>query len=157
MPKAAILLLSALLLAACDGPSASSRVEESQNGATTGLRVVGAWCRATPNRAVTGGCFAELKATGGADRLVSVTSPLAEKGEIHAVSTEGGVMRMTPLADGLPLPDGQTVRLAPGGDHIMLVGLKGPLVDGETAPMTLTFESGRTMTLDVPIRRAPQP
>ncbi|MBU1324931.1 MAG: copper chaperone PCu(A)C [Alphaproteobacteria bacterium] len=153
------LLMAAPLaaLAACGEPSSSARVSEATDGVTVGVEVTDVWCRATPNGARAGGCFGEFRALGRADRLTSLTSPAAEAGEIHEVSTEGGIMRMTPLPDGLPLPQGERVRLAPGQDHLMLVGLKGPLVDGERVSMTLTFESGREMSLQVPVRRAPAP
>lgn len=153
------LLLAAplALLAACGEPSSSSRVSETTDGATVGVEVTDVWCRATPNGARAGGCFGEFRAVGRADRLVSLTSPAAEVGEIHEVTTDGGIMRMTPLPNGLPLPEGERVRLAPGQDHLMLTGLRGPLVEGERVSMTLTFESGREMALEVPVRRAPAP
>lgn len=59
---------------------------------------------------------------------------------MHSSSNEGGIARMRPLADGLTIPGGATVNLAPGGNHVMLEQLKRPLKAGEKVPLTLSFE-----------------
>ena len=51
------------------------------------------------------------------------------------------MMMMRELREGLPLPAGETVALAPGGNHLMLLGVKEPLVAGDTVALTLTFEA----------------
>jgi periplasmic copper chaperone A len=67
------------------------------------------------------------------------------------MSMNNGVMKMRPLADGLTLPPGKSITLAPGGYHIMLMGLTAPLKSGEKVPVTLTFEKAgeAKVTFDV--------
>jgi len=72
------------------------------------------------------------------DRLVSASTPAARTVELHTHIREGEVMRMRQVAD-IPLPAGQTVRLRPGGLHVMLIGLTEPLVQGTEVPLTLVF------------------
>jgi periplasmic copper chaperone A len=142
MTRPAPLML--LLLAACGSPApppAASRVEAAD-----------AWCRATPNGARTGGCFVTLTAVGGDDRLVSVSTDRAATAQIHEMSMEGGMMRMAELPDGLALPVGQAQALKPGGDHIMLIGLAGPLVAGETVSLTLTFAHAPQVGVQAEVR-----
>ncbi|KQS56034.1 hypothetical protein ASG17_08320 [Brevundimonas sp. Leaf363] len=143
MKRFAPLLL--LALAACGSPaakpSAGARVE-----------VTDPWCRATPNGAPTGGCFVTLTAIGGGDRLVRVSTDRARTVQIHEMSTGGGVMKMGEMAEGLLLPDGRPQALAPGGSHIMLVGLTGPLVAGETVTLALTFQHAPQMDVRAQVR-----
>ena len=89
---------------------------------------------------IRGGAFMTIANDGpSADRLTGATSPIAARVEIHTMSMDGGVMRMRPLGDGLAIPAGGSVSLAPGGFHIMLIGLRQPLAKGKTAPLTLQF------------------
>jgi copper(I)-binding protein len=67
--------------------------------------------------------------------------------QVHEMSTEGGVMRMGELENGLPLPAREAVALKPGGSHIMLMGVKTALTAGDTAPLTLTFEHAAPMEI----------
>lgn len=106
-----------------------------------------------PNQPVAGG-FMTIANTGDADdRLVAVSSDIADVMQIHTMAMDGDVMVMRELPDGLPLPAGETVVLQPGGFHIMFMQLNGPLVEGETVPVTLTFESGAEVAVDLPIRK----
>jgi hypothetical protein len=82
-----------------------------------------------------------------ADTLVSLSSPVASSGE-------DGMMRMVPMEQGLALPPGATVRLAPGERHGMLEGVRsGSMVVGETVEVTLTFAEAGSVTLQVPVVR----
>ena len=111
--------------------------------------------RATlPNAPVAGG-FLTIENTGAEpDRLISVTSDIAGETQIHEMAMQGDVMKMRPLADGLEIPAGKTVVLAPGGFHIMFMGLKQTLVEGETITVTLTFEKAGTVDVVLPIEAA---
>jgi copper(I)-binding protein len=65
---------------------------------------------------------------------------------------EDGVAKMREVEGGIPVPAGESVTLEPGGLHVMLMGLSKPLAEGETAPLTLRFESGAEIAVDAPIR-----
>lgn len=74
------------------------------------------------------------------DRLTGGSTKVAGQVQIHTVDMAGGVMRMRQLADGLEIPAGGSVTLKPGSFHVMLMQLKQPLKQGETVPLTLTFD-----------------
>ncbi|MBU3033773.1 copper uptake system-associated protein [Tritonibacter mobilis] len=105
------------------------------------LEITGGFSRATLPNAPVGGGFMTIMNTGSEDeRLVGASSSAAGHMEVHEMAMEGDVMKMRELADGLPIPAGQTVELKPGGFHIMFMELKEPLVEGETVNVTLAFE-----------------
>ena len=112
---------------------------------TNQLEVANAWARATPGKAENGAAYLTIQSPT-PDRLVAVSSPVAKKAELHTMSMEGMVMKMRPLA-GLDIPAGQPVTLKPGGQHIMLEGLDAPLREGQSFPLTLTFEKAGTRTV----------
>lgn len=106
------------------------------------------WSRATAPRASVGAGYLTIRNAGPLpDRLIAVSSPRAAKVEIHTMSLDDGIMRMRPLANGLEVPAGGETSLAPGGNHIMLIGLKGPLKEGERVPATLRFARAGTITV----------
>ena len=129
--KRILILTAATILAACSAQPETPKLAV--------VEVTDALCRPTPNGRDTTACYAVLTASTD-DRLVSVASPIAGTGEVHEMKTENGVMSMAELKDGLPLPAGQAVALAPGGTHIMLFQLATPLAVGDTVSLTLTFE-----------------
>jgi len=81
------------------------------------------------------------------DWLVAATSDLARKTELHSMTMDNGVMRMRQVEGGIPVPAGGTVTLAPGGFHIMLIGLKAPLHAGQGYDVTLDFRHAGPMTI----------
>jgi len=116
--------------------------------------------RATPAGAKVGvGYMTITNKSATADRLVSASSPAAAKVEVHEMSMQDNVMRMRELSRGLPIDGGKSVSLAPGGYHLMLMGLKAPLKQGDKVPVTLNFEkAGKVdVTLDVEGIGAQQP
>ena len=134
MTRAPILAAALLTLAACS-PSGSGG-----SGDQAAVQVAGAVCRPTPVGRQMTGCYLTLTSAT-ADRLVSVSSPDAGRVQIHESRIESGMIMMREIRDGLPLPAGETVALAPGGNHLMLLGVKEPLVAGDTVALTLTFET----------------
>src|SRR5262249_6124230 len=99
------------------------------------------WTRATPPAAPSAGGYLTITNTGTEpDRLIAVSSPNAEKGELHQMSMDNDVMKMRPLTGGIEIPAGGKLMLAPGGLHLMFTTLKEPLVEGGKLPITLTFE-----------------
>ncbi len=90
--------------------------------------------------------------------LTAVASPAAASAELHSMSVEEGVMRMRPVAR-IELPPGKAVKLAPGGLHIMLIGVKQPLKPGDKVPLTLTvqragFSGPSVFTVQAEVRAA---
>jgi copper(I)-binding protein len=106
--------------------------------AQTGIEVSNAWTRATVAAQKTGGIYFDIRSAAPA-KLVAVASPAAARVELHNMKMEGGVMKMSAV-DALDLAAGQTVKLAPGGYHVMLIDLKQPLQAGGSVPFTLTVE-----------------
>lgn len=132
-------LLIAGAAAAQTGPVETKQVEISN-----------AWARATPGKAENGAAYLTIVSSV-ADRLTAVSTPGAKAAELHNMTMEGGVMKMRPLPGGIDLPAGQPVTLKPGGTHIMLVGLKEPLKQGESFPLTLSFEKAGAKQVTVAI------
>jgi copper(I)-binding protein len=117
--------------------------------ASAEVTVSDAWIRGTVAGQKVTGAFMQLKSTSDA-ALVAVASPSAKFVEIHAMNKEGDMMKMKAI-DRLPLPAGKSVDLSPGGYHMMLFDLKGPLKAGDVVPLTLTFEdsAGKKSTVEV--------
>jgi len=114
--------------------------------------ITNAWARATPGKAETGAAYLTIQSPT-ADRLVSISTPVAKNAELHTMSMSGGVMQMRPVA-GIDIPAGKTVTLKPGGEHVMLLGLNHPLQQGQSFPLTLTFEKAGTRAVNVAIEKA---
>lgn len=141
-------LLIALALVLVAGKPASSQ-PAAQSGP---IEVKGAWARATAGGSMTGAAYVMLSNSGSTgDRLVSVSTPAAGRVELHTMTMEGDVMRMRQI-QGIEIQPGSSVELKPGGLHIMLLDLKGPLKVGDRFPLTLMFEKSGTETVDVDVR-----
>jgi copper(I)-binding protein len=106
------------------------------------------WARATPPGARTGVVYLTLLDRGSADMLTGASTPVADMAMLHESYEEGGVAKMR-MVEGVALPAGKPVRLAPGGKHLMLTGLKQALKPGETFPLTLTFAHAPAETVQV--------
>lgn len=105
------------------------------------LRIGHPWSRPTPPGAPTAAGYLSIANAGPApDRLLGASSPAADQVQLHQDSMTGGVMRMRPVAGGLVVQPHGSVTLAPGGYHLMFIGLKHPFVTGEHIPVTLTFQ-----------------
>lgn len=131
---------------------------------TVGLQSVGAheytagtllikhpMARPTAPVARNGAVFLEISDIDGpGDKLLSVATPQAAKSELHETTIVDNVARMK-RQDAVEIGAGDTVKFAPGGLHIMLMGLAGPLVEGESFPLTLTFEKAGDVAVDVKI------
>ncbi len=146
----AALLLALPLLSACGEPDTAPAA--AALAADAGVVVADVWCRETGPGARVGACYLSLT-SGTADRFTAFTTPSAARPEIHTMSTEGGVMRMRPLPDGLALPAGETVVLRPGAEHLMLIDLAQPLRAGDSIPLTLTFETAPALTVNAEVRQ----
>ena len=119
--------------------------------AAEALRVSSAWARATPPGAQVGAVYLRIDGAAAPDRLLGGSSPRARSVGLHEVEVVSGVSRMRPR-DGLDIPAGARVELAPQGLHLMLVGLETPLRAGETVPLTLRFERAGEVTIRIEVR-----
>jgi len=127
-----------LLVAICFAVSLAAQAER-------GVSVAQAWARATVPGQKVAGIYLDVRSDEAAV-LTGVSSAAARSAEIHSMSNDNGVMRMRHLPR-LDLPAGETVRLVPGGNHIMLLDIKRPLQAGERVPLTLIVERNGKKTL----------
>jgi copper(I)-binding protein len=117
------------------------------------LVITQAWSRATPGGAkVAGGYLTIENKSSAPDRLIGGSADVADKVEVHEMTTNNGVMTMRPLDQGLTIEPGKTVKLAPGGYHLMLLDLKSPLKRGDKVPVTLEFEKAGKVKLSFDVQ-----
>jgi copper(I)-binding protein len=114
--------------------------------------VTQAWARATSASAQTGAAYMTVHGAS-ADAVTGFSTPVADSAMLHRSQSVGGVMEMREV-ESLSLPPGKDVKLAPGGYHVMLMGLKHPLKPGEHFPLTVTFAHAAPVTVDVAVGRA---
>ena len=129
---------------------ASRRAEEFKAGE---ISVEQPWSRATPGGAKVGAGY--LTVTNGSatpDRLLSATTEVAGRTEIHEMSMNNGMMQMRPLPDGVEVPAKGSVALEPGATHLMLLDLKQPLKEGDRFSGTLTFEKAGPLDVTFEVR-----
>jgi hypothetical protein len=115
------------------------------------LTIEHAWSRATIGADRPGVFYVEITNGGSADdALVGIATPVAGMPILHETVVTDGVASM-PHAMPIPVPAGQTVALAPGGFHGMLMGLTSALTEGDSFPVTLTFQTAGEITVDVAV------
>jgi copper(I)-binding protein len=113
------------------------------------LEIKNPWIPVAPKGApVAGGYFTIVNTGNETDRLVSGSTPLASRFELHRMTMEQGVMRMRPVTGGLEIKPGETVELKPGSLHVMFVGLKQPVEKGRTVKGTLVFEKAGPVEIE---------
>lgn len=152
-------LMSIIVFTSLALPLATVRAGESV--AVGDIRLETAWARASIGTSRPAAAYLTIVNVGTKrDRLVRVETPVADKAEIHETVMTDGVMKMRP-AGIIDIPAGGRVRLAPGGLHIMLMGLRAPLKKGGTVRLTLLFERNGRGTITARIagpgaRKPPQ-
>jgi len=130
--------------------AAPARAQEVKAG---DLVITQAWSRATPGGAKIAGGYLTIQNKGPkADRLIGGSGDVTDRIEVHEMTTTNGVMTMRALDKGLTIAPGQTVRLAPGGYHLMMFDLKSPLKQGDKVPVTLEFEKAGKIKLAFDVR-----
>ncbi len=120
------------------------------------IKISDAYARATFSMATTGAVYLTL--VNHADEVrkltsVSVNKALADEAQIHTTQMVGEMVNMREVKEGVVLPPHQTVKLTPGGHHVMLLGLKQPLKEGEKMLLQLNFDDGSTKHVDVDVRK----
>lgn len=110
------------------------------------------WARASLGNAPNSAAYMSLETSGAApDRLISGSTPVADRVELHTHVMEGGVAKMRPV-DAIEVAPGEPTVLEPGGLHLMLSGLRQKLEPGGTVALTLVFEHAGEVTLEVPVQ-----
>lgn len=141
--RVSTMALMALGLAAC-----SNAAPPDAAPATGALHAEQAWVRVTPPNAPVAGGYLSLRNDGASDdRLVSISSPDAQRVEIHEMRMDGGTMQMRQLTDGVDVPARASITLEPGGTHLMLIGPTRPFVAGGQVTATLVYAKARPQTL----------
>ncbi len=116
------------------------------------VKIEDQWASASINNSSNSAVFMTLTdISGQGDMLVAVSSPVATTTELHIHKTVNGVMQMRPVS-ALPIPAGGSITLQPGAEHVMLIGLKRPLREGEAIPLQLVFTHSNIVETTVPIR-----
>jgi hypothetical protein len=144
------ILLTALAFAAAhlSGPAAAHEYKIGN------LIIRHPWVRATPPGAEVAAGYVRIVNTGGdTDRLIAVSSPVAEAGEIHEGSIVDGIAKMRRLETGVEIPAGASTDLTPSGAHLMLVKLKQSLVEDTTVKATLTFERAGPIDIELVVEK----
>jgi copper(I)-binding protein len=145
-PILKVLAFALLVLAS----AAPLRAEEVKAG---DLVITQAWSRATPGGAKVAGGYLTIENKGSAaDRLIGGAVDVAARVEVHEMSMKDGIMIMRQLDKGLAIEPGKTVKLAPGGYHLMLMDLKSPLRQGDKLPVTLEFEKAGKVKLSLDVQ-----
>ncbi len=133
--------LAAALIAAT--PSAFAQTAKPQ--------VSGGWVRLPPVASRPAAGYLTIKGGAQADTLLKAEAPFAGRVELHAMKSEGGIMKMI-QQDKIDVPANGTVTLAPGGMHLMFFDLKNPPAAGAKATVTLTFAKAGAVSVPVEVR-----
>lgn len=142
-----ISLLAAVLL--CASMTMPVQAEDVTAGS---LKISAPWARATPKGAHVGGGYLTITNTGTTpDHLIGGTTEVANKFEIHEMSMDKGVMKMRGLPGGVEIKPGETIVFKPGSYHIMLMGLKQQLMQGQHFKASLQFEKAGKVDIDFTI------
>ena len=145
-------LLIFFFAAALSAPIALSSTPAAAQPYTLGdLSIHGPWARELPAVAPNGAAYFQVENGGNeASRLVSASSPIADRAELHTHEMDGGVMKMRHVRS-VEVPAQSMVSFEPGGLHVMLVGLREPLVGGGSFPLSLEFAQAGTIDVTVEI------
>ncbi len=146
-----------LLLTLAVAAGLAGTVAAAQDFQLGPLKIDHPWARPTVPGQSTGAGYLSVHNSGSkTDRLLGAGSPAAAAVEVHEMRMEGEVMRMREIK-ALELPAGKPVRLAPGGLHLMLIGLKAPLKVGDRLPVKLRFEAAGEIEVVFQVENKPAP
>jgi copper(I)-binding protein len=123
---------------------------------SSALTIEGAWVRPSIGKSGNSAAYMTISNAGGtADTLISVTTPRANKAQLHTHIRDKDIMRMRHVKDGVTVPAHGTVVLKPGGFHVMLMRLETPIKKGEKIPLTLTFKQAGDVTVQAHVQMKP--
>ena len=110
------------------------------------LEMTHSWIKMpVPGTSMTGGFVSITNVGFEGDHLLSASADFAKKVELHTMVMVDGVMQMRQVAGGWAIAEGETLTLAPGGKHIMFMGLTQMLMDGDSRTVTLQFANAGTI------------
>jgi copper(I)-binding protein len=116
------------------------------------VQVINPWTRATPKGAEVAGAYMVIRNKGTEpDRLLGGTSAVASRVEVHKMEMGGGVAQMRPVEGGVEIKPGASVELKPGSFHLMFIGLKRPLEQGQKMKATLEFQKSGKVDVEFDI------
>lgn len=151
----ALLAVAAAALAGCGGdttagadPTSSAAASTAPTNATAdsaALTVTDPWVKATQDT-MTAAFGTLTNSTDAEIHIVSATTLVSERAELHEVVTEDGAAMMRQKQDGFRVPADGELELTPGGDHVMIMNLTEPVTAGDQVEVTLTAEDGQTYT-----------
>lgn len=144
--KRRTLLLAALACAAL--PACPAFAQDATAG---DLKIAGGFARSSPMMANAGAGFLTIANAGPADRLLAFKTDACDQPELHTHIEENGMMAMRKV-DAIDVPANGEVPLAPGGLHLMFIGLKAPLKEGESVAVTLVFEKAGEVAVSLPVK-----
>lgn len=146
---AGIVLVVGALTGACNGKGSTS--DQTASGK---LEVEEAWARAVPESMTMSAAYMKIvNGTGEDDSLISASSDVSEVTELHEMAMVDETMKMRQV-EKMDVPAGQTLELKPGGLHVMLIDLKGPLSEGQTVSLTLNFEKAGEIKIKAPVKKS---
>ena len=123
-------------------------------GAADNVSVQDPYVRLAPPNAAATGAFMVIRNNGDKDvKVVKADNPVSKATELHTHLNEGGVMKMRPVPAIEIKAKGEAV-LKPGGLHVMMIDLKAPLKEGDSVPITLTFDDGSSKQVDARVVKA---
>ena len=118
------------------------------------LEITQAWARATPPGAKNGVAFMVISNHGmSADKLTALNSKASDKTELHNHTNENGIMRMRRVPH-IHIPRHSKTVLKPGRYHIMFIGLKTAIKEGDMVTVNLSFEKSGKILLHIPIKKS---
>ena len=140
-----------LTLAAAPLALAQHKDMKSKPMAHAPVSVEKGWARASASANAAGAAYFVVRNTGKQSvTLMSASTPVAKRAELHTHLVEKNVMRMRRV-DNVSIEPGKSLKLKPGGHHIMLMGLNKKLSKGDVFPLTLRFDKGASVTIDVTV------
>ncbi len=148
----AISLVAALALVSCSQAAQDEKHEKGTSVSTmTRITIEDPWIQLPVVTGRPGAAYFTFQVEGAPDKLLSVTTPVAERTAMHETRVEGGVTRMGPVED-LGVQEGEPVGFAPGQKHVMLFGLDPAVKAGASAPLTFTFARTAPVTVEAQVR-----
>lgn len=139
------------VLGACAVFLSGTTVLQAQSVTVGDVHIEHPWARPLPAISKNGAVYMSIKNRGVIDdSLVSGSSPVSERVELHTHIHENGMMMMRPV-EKIEVPAGGKAALAPGGAHLMLIGLNSPMTEGKEFPLTLRFEHAGEIELSVEV------